>query len=108
QRDLDSVTLAQEVDLSYTASTTGVVIPQEWVQSCIDLHKKLGFEVRGQRAGAYDPADEGADLCAFADATGVLVNSVIGWSGKGSDTLASTQKVFALCDVLGIREFDYD
>lgn len=108
QRDLDSVTLAQEVDLSYTASSVGIVIPQAWVQSCVDLHKKLGFEVRGQRLGAYDPADEGADLCAFADATGVLVNSVVAWSGKGSDTLASTQKVFALCDVLGITEFDYD
>lgn len=107
QRDLDSVTLAQEVDLSYTASAVGVVIPQAWVQSCIDLHKKLGVEVRGQRMGAYDPADEG-DACAFTDATGILVNSVTSWSGKGSDTLASTQKVFALCDVLGIQEFDYD
>jgi len=107
QRDLDSITLAQEVDLSYDASAVGIVIPQAWVQSCIDLHKKLGFEVRGARVGAYDPADEG-DACAFADATGVLVNSVTSWSGKGSDTLASTQKVFALCDVLGIDEFDYD
>lgn len=107
QRDLDSVTLAQEVDLSYTASSVGIVIPQQWVQACVDLHKKLGFEVRGQRMGAYDPADEG-DACAFCDATGVLVNSVVSWSGKGSDTLASTQRVFALCDVLGITEFDYD
>ena len=108
QRDLDPVTLAQEVDLSYTASAVGIVIPQAWVQACVDLHKKLGFEVRGARMGAYDPADEGADQCAFCDATGVLVNSVISWTGKGSDTLASTQKVFALCDVLGISEFDYD
>lgn len=107
QFKLDAVTLAQEVDLSYTASVFGIVIPQEWVQSCIDLHLKLGFEPRGQRLGAYDPADEG-DACAFCDSTGVLVNSVVSWSGKGSDTLASTQKVFALCDVLGITQFEYD
>lgn len=108
QRDLDPVTLAQEVDRSYTASVVGIVIPQEWVQACVNLHVKLGFEPRGLRRGALDIADEGKDLNAFCDATGVLVHSVTAWSGKGSDTFATAQKAFALCDVLGIDGFDYD
>lgn len=107
ENDLLPHVLAQEVDRNYSASVVGVVIPQAWVQACVDLHEKLGFDPRGERWGTYDPADEGDD-CAFCDATGVLVNSVMGWSGRGSDTLASTQKVFAFCDVLGIGRFEYD
>lgn len=105
---LDAVTLAQEVDRNYAASVVGVVIPQEWVQSAIDAHKVLGFEPTGRRRGALDVADEGPDLNAFCVARGVLVENVQAWSGKGSDTFATTQKAFALADVLGIGEFDYD
>lgn len=108
KRDLDPVTLAQEVDRSYSASVVGVVIPQEWVQACVDLHVKLGFEVRGERRAALDVADEGIDLNALCDASGVLVNSVATWSGGGSDIFATTSQAFAICDVLGITELDYD
>lgn len=104
---LDPVTIAQEIDRSYTASVVGVLIPGEWVQACVDLDKKLGFEVRGERRAALDVADEG-DLLAFCDGRGVRVNTVTSWSGAGSDMFASVQKAFALCDVLGIPGFDYD
>lgn len=108
KRDLDPVTLAQEVDRSYTASVTGVVIPQEWVQACVGLHLKLGFEITGRRRAALDVADEGIDLNALCDATGVLVHSVATWSGGGSDIFATVSQAFAVCDVLGIDELDYD
>lgn len=109
QRDLlDDVTLAQEVDRNYSASVVGVVIRQEWVQSAIDAHKVLGFEPTGRRRGALDVADEGPDLNALCVARGVLVENVTAWSGKGSDTFATTAKAFGFCDVLGITEFDYD
>lgn len=108
KRDLDPVTLAQEVDRSYTASVVGVVIPQEWVQACVDLHKKLGFEPTGEARGSLDVADEGVDLNAFCNARGVHVRSVVAWSGKGSDTFATAQHAFALCDVLGLDGFDFD
>ncbi|MCA9271221.1 MAG: hypothetical protein KDA41_22215, partial [Planctomycetales bacterium] len=109
QRDLlDDVTLAQEVDRNYAASVVGVVIPQTWVQSAIDAHRVLGFDPTGRRRAALDVADEGPDLNALCVARGVLVENVTAWSGKGSDTFATTQKTFGLCDVLGITEFDYD
>lgn len=109
QRDLlDDVTLAQEVDRNYAASVVGVVIPQTWVQSAIDAHHVLGFAPTGRRRAALDVADEGPDLNALCVARGVLVENVTAWSGKGSDTFATAQKTFGLCDVLGITEFDYD
>jgi phage terminase large subunit len=107
-RDLDPVTLAQEVDRSYTASVVGIVIPQAWVQSAIDADRKLGFEVRGAKRGALDVADEGIDLNAFCAATGVRVDHVTGWTGKGDDIFGTVQKAFSFCDVLGIDGFEYD
>lgn len=108
QRDLDPVTLAQEVDRDYSASVTGRLIPSAWVQSAVDAHVKLGFEPTGKRRGALDVADEGKDLNAFCAARGVLVESVTAWSGKGDDIFGTTKQAFAMCDVLGIDGFDYD
>lgn len=108
QELLDPVTLAQEVDRNYAASVVGVVVPQEWVQSCIDAHLVLGFEPSGRRRGSLDVADEGPDLNALCVARGVVVENVTAWSGKGSDTFATTAKAFGFCDVLGITEMDYD
>jgi phage terminase large subunit len=107
-RDLDPVTLAQEVDRNYAASAVGIVIPQQWVQAAIDLDRKLGFKATGERRGALDVADEGIDANAFCDATGIRINSVVAWSGKGSDIAETTARAFAFCDVLGMAGFDYD
>ena len=105
--ELDDVTLAQEVDMSYTASVAGVVIPQTWVQAAVGAAEKLGFEVRGAKAAALDVGDEGDD-CALCATTGIRVDSVTSWSGKGADIFASVKHAFTLCDVLGIDELDYD
>ncbi len=107
-RDLDPVTLAQEVDRNYSASVTGVLIPSAWVQAAVDAHKHLGIEISGTRRGALDVADEGVDLNAFCSARGVLVESVQAWSGKGDDIFGTVQHAFATCDVLRIDGFDYD
>jgi len=107
-RDLDPVTVAQEIDINYAASVEGVLIPSAWVQAAVDAHIKLGVEVSGRRGGAFDVADEGRDKCAFLASYGILVEHIEEWSGKGSDTFASTQRVVDLCDSLGIEEFEYD
>jgi len=107
-RDLDPVTLAQEVDRNYAASAVGVLIPGAWVQSAIDAHEVLGIEVRGGRRGALDVADEGVDLNAFAVGHGILVQNVTAWSGKGDDIFGTVAQAFAICDVLGLPGFDYD
>ena len=106
--ELDPVTVAQEIDIDYSASVEGVVIPSAWVQASVDAHIKLGITPTGARAGALDVADEGRDMNAFCGAHGVLVERVEEWSGKGGDIFSTVQKAFMLCDVHGYTGFKFD
>lgn len=105
---LDPLIVAQEIDLDYSASQDGVVIPSAWVQAAIDICEFLGIEVPGGPRGALDVADEGRDKNAFAMRRGVRLRHIESWSGKGSDIFATSTRAFHLCDTLGLRAFDYD
>lgn len=105
---LPPVVVAQEIDISYTASVTGIVIPQEWVQAAVDAHTKLGAQVTGDKAGALDVADEGVDLNSFAIKRGVLLYYIEAWSGKGSDIFGTVERAFEVCEAEGLRGFRYD
>lgn len=106
--ELDPVTVAQEIDINYTASVEGVLIPNEWVQACVDAHIVLGFAPSGGYRGALDVADEGRDKNAWAGAHGVVVKQLVEWSGAGSDIHATTERAFDLGDELGAFEWLYD
>jgi phage terminase large subunit len=106
--ELDPVTLAQEVDIDYSASVEGVLIPSAWVQAAIDAHVKLGIKPTGARLGALDVADEGRDLNAFCGAHGILIEELEEWSGKGDDIFGTVQRAFSLCDDSGYTSFKYD
>lgn len=105
---LDAVTLASEVDIDYSASVEGVLIPSAWVQAAIDAHDKLGIAPTGERTGALDVADEGVDTNAFCGAHGVLIEAMEEWTGKGGDIYATVQRAFLLCDTHGYASFKYD
>lgn len=105
---LDPITVAQEIDINYAASKSGVIIPSEWVQAAIDAHIKLGIEVTGERVASLDVADEGYDLCAYAQRKGILLESLESWSGKGGDIMATTEKALMLCDDDGCDTLYYD
>lgn len=105
----DPVIVAAEIDRNYTASTEGVIIPQEWVQAAIDAHVKLGIKPSGIRRGAFDVADLGRDANAFATRYGVLLDSCEAWKGQTTgDVYASTEYAYLLADQYGLDEFDYD
>jgi phage terminase large subunit len=108
--NLSPVVVAQEIDISYTASVTGIVIPQDWVQAAVDAHKKLAHlgNWGGAKRGALDVADEGIDLNAFAAAEGVVQYYAEAWSGKGSDIYGTVERSFAICDAEGLHGFRYD
>lgn len=108
--ELDSVVVAQEIDINYKASAEGIVIPSEWVQSAIDAHKKLGIEVSGEKSGALDVADAGRDKNAFAHKIGILLQDVMSWSGSDAteDIYESVAKTFSICDENSIKRFKYD
>ena len=45
----------------YSDTVENAIIEPAWFDACIDAHKKLGFEPKGQERVAYDPADTGDD-----------------------------------------------
>lgn len=109
QKDrLDPVTLAQEVDIDYSASVEGVLLPSAWVQAAIDAHRKLGIEPTGTRMAGLDVADQGIDMNAWGARHGILLRVLEQWSGKDSDIYRTVVRAFDLCDQHGLDQFDYD
>jgi phage terminase large subunit len=105
---LDPVVVAQELDRNYNASKSGIVIPNEWIQSAINAHAKLGIVPSGERRGSLDVADEGKDKNSFAGRYGILLNALESWSGKGDDIFGTVEKLFEHCDTHGIHDALYD
>ena len=104
----DPLIIAQELDLNYSASVEGVLIPSVWVNAAVDAHIKLGIKITGARKAGFDVADEGRDKNAFAGRHGILIEYLKSWSGKGSDIFGSVQEVFTLCDLFSYDELYYD
>lgn len=105
---LDDVVLAQEVDINYSASVEGVLIPSTWVQAAIDAHIKLGIEPTGDRIAGLDVADEGKDKNSYAARHGIVLNYLEVWSGKGDDIFGTTQKAMDLSIEQSIEPLYYD
>ena len=106
--ELDAVTVASEIDINYSASVEGVLIPSAWVVSAMDAHLKLQIPPSGLRAGALDIADEGKDKNAFCGAHGVVIEIIEEWSGVGDDIFSTVQRAFNICDRDNYDEFRYD
>jgi hypothetical protein len=105
----DPVVIAQEIDINYDASVTGVVIPHAWVMAAVDAHDKIGLIPSGDRHGALDIADQGKDLNAFVAAHGVLLTDLREWSGAADgDIFDSVAQAFAMSDKNGVLRFKYD
>lgn len=106
---LDSpVVIAQEVDINYSASVEGVVIPSSWVQAAIGACEKLGIEATGSIDGALDVADEGIDKNAMGIKRGIELFAIKAWSGKNSDTYYTTQRAFDMADEHNCKVWRYD
>lgn len=106
--ELDPVTVAQEIDINYTASVVGLLIPAAWVQASIDADKKLGIVPTGVRRGGLDVADEGIDKNAYCGRHGFMVTHLESWSGKGDDIFGTVEKAFMLTDDCDFDQFLYD
>lgn len=106
--ELDPIVVAQEIDINYSASVEGILIPSAWVQAAVDAHVKLGITPTGCRRGALDVADEGRDKNAFCGRYGIVAELVEEWSGVGDDIFGTTIKAFGYCDERGYDRFYYD
>ena len=102
-----AVTIAQELDLDFAASSEGVIIPSAHVQACVDLHERLGITPSGIRIGGLDVAAGGSDKNAFAVRHGLLLQHCESWA-SGSDLFKTAQRAFAIADAHNLDKFDYD
>jgi len=108
-RILDPVTVAQEIDIDFSASIDGVLIPSAWVQTAIDAHIKLGFDLEGEKLTALDVADRGKDTNAHAFKNGLILEDIREWSGKTTeDIFGTTQEAFSNCDEWKTYKLRYD
>jgi hypothetical protein len=107
--ELDAVTVAQEIDINFSASIEGVLIPSAWVQSAVDAHLKLGIDITGIKKSALDVADRGKDKNSQSFRDGNLLTDVVSWHGKDVDDIfATTQLAIDNCEERGYLEFDFD
>lgn len=106
---LDPVTVAQEIDIDFSASIDGVLIPSAWVQSAIGADEKLGFDATGEKISALDVADLGKDSNAQTLRNGVMIQDVREWHGSSvEDIYGTTAKAFDNCDEWGVKIMRYD
>jgi phage terminase large subunit len=106
--ELDPITLNQEINCDFNASTEGQLIPALWINAAVDAHIKLGIEITGDKCAALDVADQGVDRNAFCGRHGILLNRICSWSGKNSDIFATAVKAFDLCIEGGHESFFFD
>jgi len=104
----DPVVIAQEIDLSYSASIEGIVIPAHWVQAAVDAHLKLSLKPTGVRILSLDVADEGRDKNAVAGRYGFLLEQVEEWSGVNGDLFKTTEKAMEIAQVHDYESVMYD
>lgn len=104
----DPVVIAQELDLDYSASVEGILIPPAWVRSAIDAHVKLEVQPSGLRRMGFDVADEGRDLNGLCGRYGFLIEHIESWSGAGGDIFNSTKRVMTRADMFGYEEVAFD
>ena len=61
---------------AYSDGIENSLIPAVWFDSCVDAHKKLGFEATGAKYASHDPSDLGADNKSYVLRHGVVVLDV--------------------------------
>lgn len=96
---LDEITVAQEIDIDYSASIAGIVIPAKWVQAAVKLEgvlksKGLTVPAGGTRYAALDVADEGSNKSVFITRKGICIDGVEFWRGLKTTQTAYKAKEY--------------
>lgn len=99
---LDPVTVAQEIDIDYSASVENICIPAIWVSAAVNY----ALPKEGKKFAGYDVADEGGDFFALVKRHGNFVYHVEKW--KEGTTTQSTRKVYFDCTADKVDTINYD
>jgi hypothetical protein len=106
KRTLDEVTLAQEVDIDYTASLDGIAIPAKWVQAAVNLAARLSLPRHGPVIAAMDVADGGDNKTIFGARQGPVVFFV--QERATGNTIDTAQWALEQCQRVGAGHLNYD
>jgi hypothetical protein len=85
----DPVTVAQELDIDYTASVEGITIPAKWVRAAVDLHKRVNLPRSEHRVAGLDVADGGANLSVLTVRSGAVIESIHSRGESGTTDTAN-------------------
>jgi hypothetical protein len=102
QIKFDPVTVAQEVDIDYTASIEGIFIPAKWVMAAVNLQLPRS----GKIVAGLDIAAKGKNKTVFTMRHGSVVLPPIAW--QGISTTQSTFKVVELMREMSIPHLNFD
>lgn len=99
---------AQEVKRDYLAAVNGVIIPADWVRSCVDAHIKLKLDIGDNWSAALDVADDSltGDRNALLIKQGIVLRSADEWGGVDPGVTANRAK--DICEVLSPIDVQYD
>lgn len=98
----DPVTVAQEIDIDYTASIEGICIPAAWVRAAVNLDLPESGEV----VAGFDIAEEGKDKSVIVARCGPKVKMPESWGS--ALTTASAYKAIEAGRKLGVKVMNYD
>ena len=99
----DTVSIAQEIDIDYSASVEGVVIPAAWVRVAV------GFRIQPGGIGTcgYDVAGSGSAQNVVVTRWGPLVTDIDAWQGS-DDVPASAYRAAEIAEANGVTRLSYD
>ncbi|MEO0854148.1 MAG: hypothetical protein AAFY15_11710, partial [Cyanobacteria bacterium J06648_11] len=98
----DPVTIAQEIDIDYSASVEGIFIPAAYVRAAVDIE----LPPSGAPIAGMDVASSGPNETVLIPRRGPKVYEAIAW--KGSDVVQSAHQVIDRAQALRIRTVQID
>jgi hypothetical protein len=108
---LDPVTLAQEVDIDYSASVEGICIPAAWVRAAVNLRlppppANMPTPPAPALTAGLDVAEEGRDRNVLVARRGPVVLPSVGWGH--CNTTETAWRSRDECVRLGVKVLHYD
>jgi phage terminase large subunit len=98
----DPVTIAQELDIDYSASVEGIVIPAAWVRAAVGLELPAG----GDLCAGFDVSEAGRDRSVVIGRQGPRVLMPIDWGQL--NTTESAHLAADAAEKLGAKVLHYD
>ena len=77
------------------ADNEQAIIKRSWIESAIDAHIKLGFEITGPDKIGFDVADDGGDMCANIHTKGSVALWGEEWKAREDELLKSCGRTYA-------------